>query len=199
MVNRRLKIGQPAYSVLISSTRRRSLESQGKLCDRPAVGGAGRNPRPPSKSNMQSGHMQSSHGSESLLATFQRDSAFTPPAPRHWSDGVDRREGAFSSSFRRCRADHHPPGCRDWARRRVGASSLRLLASAVSSRRPPRILPEAKTDQRRSSCAAAASIASRTHVRDDRETPLIGTGHGRYGFDLGETRSEIFFQTRLDS
>jgi hypothetical protein len=30
-----------------------------------------------------------------------------------------------------------------------------------------------------------ASIASRSNVRDDRETPLCGTGRREYGFDLG--------------
>jgi hypothetical protein len=34
----------------------------------------------------------------------------------------------------------------------------------------------AKADQRRSSCAAAASTASRPNVRDDRETPLMWDG-----------------------
>ena len=38
-----------------------------------------------------------------------------------------------------------------------------------------------------------------SYVRDDRETPLEWKQDGAvYGFDLGQTRSEIFFRTGLD-
>jgi hypothetical protein len=44
-----------------------------------------------------------------------------------------------------------------------------------------------------------ASIASRTNVRDDRETPLLSeAGRADYRGDLRETRSEIFFASGLD-
>jgi len=57
----------------------------------------------------------------------------------------------------------------------------------------------AKADQRRSSCVAVASTASRSNVRDDRETPLsVGRDSGKYGGDLREARSEIFFWEGLD-
>ena len=46
--------------------------------------------------------------------------------------------------------------------------------------------------------SAPASTASRTHVRDDRETPLVGTGWVGYRFDLGQARSELFLRRGLD-
>ena len=49
-----------------------------------------------------------------------------------------------------------------------------------------------------SSHSATASIASRSNVRDDRETPLCGTGRREYGFDLGLARNGFFLNGRLD-
>jgi hypothetical protein len=47
--------------------------------------------------------------------------------------------------------------------------------------------------------AAAASTASRSYVRDDRETPLcVGRDGGSSKDDLGRLRSEIFFAEGLD-
>jgi hypothetical protein len=45
---------------------------------------------------------------------------------------------------------------------------------------------------------AAASTASHPNVRDDGRRPSFGTGWQEYEVDLGETRSEMFFQARLD-
>src|SRR2546421_1431519 len=36
------------------------------------------------------------------------------------------------------------------------------------------------------------------NVRDDRETPLSGTGWRGYNFDLGQTRTELFLQMGVD-
>jgi hypothetical protein len=50
-----------------------------------------------------------------------------------------------------------------------------------------------------SSLAPTASIASRAYVRDDRETSLcVGRDGIRYRFDLGQTKTGIFLQRRLD-
>jgi hypothetical protein len=46
--------------------------------------------------------------------------------------------------------------------------------------------------------STSASTASRTNVRDDRETPLSGTGRGAYVADLRVVRSEIFFEAGMD-
>ena len=57
----------------------------------------------------------------------------------------------------------------------------------------------AKVDQRRSSCAAAASTASHPNVRDDRDTPLVpGRDGRRFRSDLGWRRREIFLRMGLD-
>jgi hypothetical protein len=53
--------------------------------------------------------------------------------------------------------------------------------------------------QRRSSCDAAASIASRSNVRDVRNAPLSGRDGGSCKFDLPDGESEIFFQLGLDT
>jgi len=47
--------------------------------------------------------------------------------------------------------------------------------------------------------APLASTASRSNVRDDRETPLCGTGRRGFRSDLGRARTEIFFEKGLDS
>jgi hypothetical protein len=50
----------------------------------------------------------------------------------------------------------------------------------------------AKADQRRPSCAAAASTASRSNVRDDRETPLKWDGMTQLAIDRRWRKSKIF-------
>ena len=50
-----------------------------------------------------------------------------------------------------------------------------------------------------SSEAPLASTASRSNVRDDRETPLCGTGRREYKFDLGCTRNGIFLPMGIDT
>src|SRR3954467_9325672 len=46
--------------------------------------------------------------------------------------------------------------------------------------------------------AAFASTASRTYVRDDRDTPLMWDAMARYNFDLGQTGNGMFLQLGLD-
>jgi hypothetical protein len=48
--------------------------------------------------------------------------------------------------------------------------------------------------------SVVASIAPRTNVRDDRDTPLFeGTGWRYYAADLGQTQNEIFLRKGLDT
>jgi hypothetical protein len=52
----------------------------------------------------------------------------------------------------------------------------------------------AKADQRRSSCVAVASTASRSNVRDDRETPLsVGRDSGNMEVICGKREAKYFF------
>src|ERR1019366_9608440 len=76
------------------------------------------------------------------------------------------------------------------------ASSRRLDAGVEASGPHDFAVRESAVRQRQPS----ASTASRTYVRDDRETPLCVRRDGNgYRFDLGQARREIFLQMGLDS
>jgi hypothetical protein len=114
-------------------------------------------------------------GFNGFLRALPGDRAFLPPSslrsllPRNLTPASGRQDHTTSPSAKAF--SQKPPGG-------FGTAPAEALA---------------KADQRRSSHAAVASTASRSNVRDDRETPLsVGRDGGKYGCDLGQARREIF-------
>jgi hypothetical protein len=70
----------------------------------------------------------------------------------------------------------------------------RLDASVEASGRHDFIVRE----QALSSATPSAFTASRPNVRDDGQRPSSGQDGGSYGSDLGQAKTEIFFEIGLD-